>query len=86
MRLLSWLDAGRWSASHISHIGAPLCEAPVPDKPQARLERPAEIQDWPHICPDCRTLSVKGATAPIEETTTVIDLMTAITTSLKATP
>lgn len=63
MRLLSWLDDGVWSASHISHIGEPLCAMPMPEKPQARQDRPAEIRDWPRVCADCRALAIKGATS-----------------------
>jgi len=67
VRLLSWLDAGVWSTPpHISHLGEPLCGASMPEKPQGRRERPAEIKDWSHICSKCRELAVKGATGPIE--------------------
>jgi len=69
VRLLSWLDAGVWSTlPHISHLGEPLCDTPVPDKPQGRRERAAEIRDWPYICLDCKALAIKGATGPIETT------------------
>jgi len=70
VRLLSWLSDGTWSPTHISHIGEPLCASPMPEKPQARRERPAEIKDLPHICVRCRELAVKAATGqpPLDET------------------
>lgn len=67
VRLVSWLDAGAWSGSHISHLGEPLCDTPVPAQPQARHERTAEIPDFPHICPTCLEVAIEAASAPIDE-------------------
>ncbi len=74
MRLLAWMVSRQWSAYHISHIGEPLCGTPVPDKPQARLDRAARPSDWAHTCAKCRTLAIKGATAPTERTDAIPSL------------
>lgn len=73
MRLIQWLDGGRWSGAHISHIGEPLCAAPMPEKPQATRERRALVRDWRQICPDCKAVALKAATGtePIEVLTLI---------------